>query len=531
MRHNLALALLLLGSGGICTSVQAQPAGAAAPVPDAATVAPPPTRYPTGATPLSPEEYAALPKLGTFRAWRPRHVDLSPMFPLPGNQYPKPDCTAWATAYSGLGYLRGLTLGHRVALATEQPSPVYVYNRLRPNGSSCTVPTRVIDALKLLKNEGTATFADFPDNPNICNDPAPQSLVSGSTDQKLGGWSAISRENARDPQSPVVLDDIRGALFRQQPVVFTMPAPDDFMTFKGSAAYTHSRHEDSNLHAMTLVGYDDDRQAFRVINSWGKDWGDQGYVWIDYDTFTRLAGEAYALQGLHDVPPTPEQAGNLTPRQALDARMASLPCGTARLGEKGPHPVLSGFAGDEDALDGLHKALLAVDPDAKWDMDYHPWPQCEAETTLAAAFAVGGVKLVAQTETGAARTGDPVLMNAGDKFGLSAQTTAARPWLTVVYLQNDGSAVTLYQGQAPVGRRGLRQVGIGTGGSGQVQFQVGAPFGPEMIIAIASATPLFGTELESYATERQFLTGLNTRLTRAQPGTVAAAALRIRTRG
>ena len=34
---------------------------------------------------------------------------------------------------------------------------------------------------------------------------------------------------------------------------------------------------------MLLVGYDDDRHAWLVRNSWGTGFGDQGHVWIDYD--------------------------------------------------------------------------------------------------------------------------------------------------------------------------------------------------------------------------------------------------------
>jgi len=529
MRLWLGMTLVALGFSGTACVAQAQQAAPAPPAPASAVKTAP--RYPTGLAPIAPDEYARLPKLGSFRAWLPKRVDLSAMFPLPGNQSPKPDCTAWATTYSGLGYLHGLALGHRPQMASEEPSPAYVYNRLRPRGSSCAAATRIVDALTLLKTEGTVSLADFPDNPGLCDIPVAHSLVTDSSDQKLGGWRAIDREKSGDWHSPIVIDDIKGALFRQQPVVFAMLAPDDFMNFTGPGIYTHASAEATNWHAMALVGYDEDRQAFRAINSWGSTWGDAGYAWIAYDTFRRLVGEAYALQGLADSPVISGNAGNLTPRQALDVQIANLPCGTARLEGTGSHPKLAGFAGSEEALDSLHKALLALDPDAKWSMDYHPWPQCEAEMTLASAFHVGGVQLLAQNETGSARSGDPVVMKAGEKFGFSAQTNSARPWLSVIYLQADGSAVTLYHGQPAPDRRGHRQVSIGTGGSGRVQFQVGGPLGAEVIIAIASAEPLFGAELESYATERQFLSGLRARLAQATPGTVAAVALRIRTVG
>ena len=49
--------------------------------------------------------------------------------------------------------------------------------------------------------------------------------------------------------------------------------------------------EESGGHAMLVVGYDDDMNAFKVVNSWGKEWGNDGFVWIDYKAF-KEAGDA-----------------------------------------------------------------------------------------------------------------------------------------------------------------------------------------------------------------------------------------------
>lgn len=35
-------------------------------------------------------------------------------------------------------------------------------------------------------------------------------------------------------------------------------------------------------HAMCIIGYDDDKQAFEVLNSWGSNWGNGGFCWISY---------------------------------------------------------------------------------------------------------------------------------------------------------------------------------------------------------------------------------------------------------
>ncbi len=35
-------------------------------------------------------------------------------------------------------------------------------------------------------------------------------------------------------------------------------------------------------HAITIVGWDDNKESYLVKNSWGTQWGDKGYVWIKY---------------------------------------------------------------------------------------------------------------------------------------------------------------------------------------------------------------------------------------------------------
>ena len=36
-------------------------------------------------------------------------------------------------------------------------------------------------------------------------------------------------------------------------------------------------------HAITIVGWDDDKNAWLIKNSWGADWGMGGFAWVDYD--------------------------------------------------------------------------------------------------------------------------------------------------------------------------------------------------------------------------------------------------------
>ena len=51
-------------------------------------------------------------------------------------------------------------------------------------------------------------------------------------------------------------------------------------------AYTtgvFNENASSNVnHMVTLVGWDDDLQAWLIKNSWGEYWGENGYMWINY---------------------------------------------------------------------------------------------------------------------------------------------------------------------------------------------------------------------------------------------------------
>lgn len=44
--------------------------------------------------------------------------------------------------------------------------------------------------------------------------------------------------------------------------------------------------EPEGQHAVLAVGYDDDEQRITVLNSWGKDWGDEGYFDMPYEFIT-----------------------------------------------------------------------------------------------------------------------------------------------------------------------------------------------------------------------------------------------------
>lgn len=50
-------------------------------------------------------------------------------------------------------------------------------------------------------------------------------------------------------------------------------------------------------HAMVIVGFDDNKQSYKIMNSYGSDWGCDGYTWIKYSELTLLDGYILSFNG------------------------------------------------------------------------------------------------------------------------------------------------------------------------------------------------------------------------------------------
>jgi C1A family cysteine protease len=81
--------------------------------------------------------------------------------------------------------------------------------------------------------------------------------------------------------------DLKLSLSKGFPVIFGMMVPRSFYLTPASGIFTMPAQNEVRLggHALLAVGYNDAAQHFIVRNSWGKEFGDQGYCYIPYDFF------------------------------------------------------------------------------------------------------------------------------------------------------------------------------------------------------------------------------------------------------
>ncbi len=107
--------------------------------------------------------------------------------------------------------------------------------------------------------------------------------------------------------SPTV-DQLRSAL-QKGPFVVYLDAYSDFGDYRGGI-YKHQSGTcgtSSNPgcgHLVLLVGYNDNERYFRIKNSWGANWGEQGYIRISYDNvggITRFGSYGVTASGVYPI--------------------------------------------------------------------------------------------------------------------------------------------------------------------------------------------------------------------------------------
>lgn len=106
---------------------------------------------------------------------------------------------------------------------------------------------------------------------------------------------------------------IKQHIYGYGPVTACMVIYEDFFHYTGGV-YRHTTEKTSGGHCVALIGWDDDAGCWIGKNSWGTDWGEEGYFRIAY-------GEAY-IEDYPENRPTTLGCAGTTLRAWLPARRA-----------------------------------------------------------------------------------------------------------------------------------------------------------------------------------------------------------------
>lgn len=206
-----------------------------------------------------------------------------------GDQGDVGSCVGWAATYYGF------TIVKRIEFGRDYPvfSPLSTYNRycFFYHKNPCYGGSQIDGSLEVLKKYGSPLLSDYSLQ-NCAHDPDKTKYHD-----RLYDYEHLQHKNA---------NQIKAAINKNRPVVIGMNV---YAGGKGNSLNT--KFLDSNGvikienfnsdyavagHAMCIIGYDDELGggAFKLVNSWGKDWGKNGFCWLRYKDLDILRA-AYAL--------------------------------------------------------------------------------------------------------------------------------------------------------------------------------------------------------------------------------------------
>ena len=265
----------------------------------------------------------------SFQSFRgmPEQASLEQYCPTPGDQGNHGTCVAFANGYgiATLLYAKAHNITDKSLIDKYLFSPTFLYELIKdPKDNECQFGSDPIKALLLLMKEGNALLKTVPYN---CGIPINNDAKNEAVNYKISDASILfgPEEYKKTPEDMIQLT--KKAILEGTAISGGFHIPESFFKIKSDVWVSDPTEVNKdwkhNGHAMAVVGYDDNKAggAFRVLNSWGTQWADHGYVWMRYEDYTRYCvlglqvfGSLTSPEPVADVKPEPKPAPEPQPK-------------------------------------------------------------------------------------------------------------------------------------------------------------------------------------------------------------------------
>ena len=224
-------------------------------------------------------------------------------------------CVGWSSVYYGLSTMYNIKFNitnWRDKFA-HSFDPYFVYSVMENHVDNCDRGLVMYKAFEKLMNIGTKKT--FLPPYTTCNEKWSQDGLRRAL--AISKPYAIKTFRYFDVEHPTWPSNVKGWIAYDTPVIIGMSTTKSLGFYSStsnvngvdsSGLWTPTPNEqEEGGHAMCVVGYDDYKYggAFRVVNSWGPDYGDNGYLWIKYNDFKKYVKEAYIMELNDNVKPNP----------------------------------------------------------------------------------------------------------------------------------------------------------------------------------------------------------------------------------
>jgi len=239
--------------------------------------------YSFGCNMLPEAEYAKIP-VAKFESVKTLPTSVNLVVPPVGNQGGEGSCVAWGTTYAARSTSYQNTNGGSYSTSTNIFSPEYVYNQIKAS-SDCNSGSYTTTGLNLLVNQGACLWNDMPYTDTDCDVMPNSTQTALAANYKISSYATV----------PVTVDAIKAQLAAGKILVVAGSVYGAYMNLGYDQVITTAKGRVYGGHCYSCVGYDDAKNAFKFMNSWGTSWATDGFGWIDYAIISKYWREAYVV--------------------------------------------------------------------------------------------------------------------------------------------------------------------------------------------------------------------------------------------
>ncbi len=279
---------------------------------------------PTGLVFMSDETYYGIPIAPpSYSGTLPSSVDLTNHMPAVGNQGAQSSCVGWAVGYALKTYQESVERGWSLSDKSHVFSPSYIYNQIQQGECGGSL---LSDAFNVLTSQGCASISTMPYSESDCKAMPSAGAKQEAANYKIEYWRRV---NFVDPT------EVKKHLAGGFPVVLGILVYENFFYLGPNDVYDKKVGQKLGGHAVCITGYDDTKSAFKIINSWGTNWGGNGYGWIAYGFLPTVCLEAFVAKDLGQVPTDTTKPGVVTNLTAIGSTDSSVTLAWTAPGDDG----------------------------------------------------------------------------------------------------------------------------------------------------------------------------------------------------
>lgn len=245
------------------------------------------------------DEYNQQPVQSKFAGSKfsemPLKVSLRAYTPKPGDQGSIGSCVGWSTCYGALTtqYAIRNKWTDKEKITAKAFSALFLYNLVKANDYTCGGGTYIPVAMGKLKTTGTCFDKQFIRN--NCAVLPPDSLKAVAKQFAIEDYMSLFTTT---DDSKLKIQKTKQSLAENKPVVIGMTLLDNFTNISKTDPVWHPEKGlgwPTGGHAMTVIGYDDGKEQFELLNSWGEDWGENGYCYVKYNDYAKYCRYAFQM--------------------------------------------------------------------------------------------------------------------------------------------------------------------------------------------------------------------------------------------